>query len=138
MTFTYSSVATTITSLHRVRQVLGDTDATSPLFTDEEIQVYLDDSGDSWQIAASYSCLALAARFARAYDFETDSQKFARSQMSKMYRDMASELYKNAVGIDSVVTVTVDGYSQTIDNEAVRVPITRRQPWSDFDYDIIP
>lgn len=116
MTFTYSSTSLT-TTLAKVRMEIGDTDSTQALFTDEELQVYLDSRGTDYLAAAADACDALAARFARSYDFETDGQSFKRSQQSKAYRDMAASLRGRSGGITTMDITKVDGYSDDILNQ---------------------
>jgi len=99
-----------------VRLALGDTDSTAPLFTDEEISVYTDARGTNVNLAAADACDALATRFARAFDFDTDGQKFSRSQMAKAYREMAERLRERGRGTTSLEVTRKDGYSDDIDN----------------------
>lgn len=126
MTFTYDSAAAaaTATVLHNIRLEIGDTDSDAALFTDEEIGVYATARGLTVSAVSSragaelLACAdlldSLAARFARAYDFETDGQRFDRGQMSEMYRDRARELRLRAAGLGTVVPTRVDGYSQDV------------------------
>ena len=118
MTFTYSSVSVT-TTLAKVRLEIGDTDSAAVLFTDEELNVYIDIRGTNVLLAASDACDALASRFSRAFDFDTDGQSFKRSQMSKMWADRARELRARAGGIVTVDVTKVDGYSDDVANQDV-------------------
>ncbi len=115
MTYTYSSTSLG-TILAKVRLEVGDTDSTAPLFTDEELQVYIDARGTNVLLASADACDALAVRYARAFDFETDGQKFSRSQMAKMYREMAGALRARGRGITSSEVTRKDGYSDDVDN----------------------
>lgn len=119
MTFTYSSTSVT-TALAKVRLEIGDTDSTAALFTDEELDVYLDNRSDNVLLAAADACDALATRFARAYAFSTDGQSFQRQQMSQMYAKRATELRRRASGISTLEPTRVDGYSDDIGNEDVQ------------------
>ena len=116
MTFTYDSAAAagTATALHNVRLEIGDTDSTTSLFTDEEIGVYLATRGDAVMLTAADLCDALDTRFARAYDFETDGQRFWRSQMVKAYQGRAVELRKRGFGLETFAVTRVDGFSTDI------------------------
>jgi hypothetical protein len=115
MAFTYDG--TLNSDLEKVRLQIGDTTSTDPLFTDEEINVYLDQrAGNVLQTAADL-CDVLAVRFSREYDFETDQQSFKRSQRVKSYQSLAKTLRSRAGGISTVASTRVDGYSQDIDNE---------------------
>lgn len=121
MTFTYDSAAAagTATALHNVRLAIGDTDSTAVLFTDEELGIYLDARSDSVNLAAADACETLARRFARQYDFSTDGQSFSRSQMSKMYLDLAVQLRSRGEGLTTQPVTKVDGYSDDIAADAV-------------------
>lgn len=113
MTFTYDGSVGT--DLERVRMKLGDTDSTSPLFTDEEINSQLGESPDI-VVATAELCDILARRFARAYDFAEDGQSFSRSQMSKQYAQLGKELrQRSAAGFSTLPTTRTDGYSDDID-----------------------
>lgn len=118
MTFTYSTSALT-TPLAQVRLEIGDTDSTAALFADEEIAVKLAGRGDNVLLTAADLCDILARRFARAFDFESDNQKFSRSQMSKQYAALAGELRDRASGVVTVASTRIDGFSQDIDSESV-------------------
>ena len=114
MTFTYSGTAIT-SDLERVRLELGDTIEAQALFTDEEVQVKLDESEDV-VIATASLCDILARRFARAFDFAEDGQSFSRSQMSKAYAQLARDLrQRSALGFKTLPTTRTDGYSDDID-----------------------
>ena len=118
MTFTYSSTSLT-TALAKVRREIGDTDSTAALFTDEEIDVYLDNRSDNVLLAAADLCDALATRFARAYDFSTDGQSFKRGQMSEFYAKRASELRARGQGVTTIDVTKVDGWSDDVANQDV-------------------
>lgn len=105
------------TTRDRVRLEIGDTDNTAPLFYDDEIDAYLGDRGDNWHLAAADLCDVLATKFAREFDFETDQQKFSRSQRSKQYADRAKALRARVSSVGTATSTRVDGYSQDIDNE---------------------
>src|SRR3990167_8626661 len=117
MTFTYSNTSLT-TVLAKVRMEIGDTDSTTALFTDEALQVFSDSRGTSYLAAAADACDALATRFARDYDFQTDAQSFKRSQQSTAYREMAASLRARASGITTLVATRVDGFSDDVDADA--------------------
>lgn len=127
MTFTYDSAAaaSTATILHNVRLEIGDTDSTAALFTDEEIGQYTSARGLGAGTAVSSRAAAellvcadlydaLAGRFARAFDFQTDGQTFKRSQMVDAYLKRAQTLRARASGITTQVVTRVDGYSDDI------------------------
>ena len=134
MTFTYSSTSVT-TALDKTRLEIGDTDSTAALFTDEELNVYINARADVVLLAAADACDALAVRFARAYDFETDGQKFQRSQMSKAYRELGQSLRDRSAGIATLTPKRVDGYSDDITNTEVSSTTSdpRRRFWGPQD-----
>ena len=102
----------------KLRLLIGDTDSTQVLFQDDELDYFLSERTDVVLLAAADACDALATRFARDYDFETDSQSFKRSQQSKAYREMAASLRARASGITTLVTTRVDGFSDDVDADA--------------------
>lgn len=112
MAFTYDG--TLDSDLEKVRLEIGDTNSADPQFTDAEIDYFLT-KGDV-TTAAIAACEALVAKYSREYDFETDQQKFARSQKAANYRALADSLLAGGGSGLSVTRQTkVDGYSQDID-----------------------
>lgn len=134
--FTYDPT----TSLGQLRLQIGDTDSTSPLFTDQEANVYLNNRGGNILAAAADLCDVLAARFAVEFDFETDQQRFQRSQRSKQYAELAKTLrIRAAGGVASVASSRVDGYTQDVDSEAMVTSVsagTGRVRQGYFDGDV--
>ncbi len=78
------------------RLELGD--LTDPyLFTDEQAQYFLDKHPSNLLLAVADACDALAARFARQFDFEANENKrFALSQRSKAYLAMGARIRTRA------------------------------------------
>lgn len=111
------------TDVGKVRLEIGDTETDTPEFVDEEITYFLSVEG-SVLGAAARACEALAAKFARQYDFQTDDQRFQRSQMSKQYADLASTLRSRAGGVVTTSPTRVDGYSDDIANNEVSTAST--------------
>jgi hypothetical protein len=111
--FTYDPT----TVLGQVRLEVGDTDSTDILFTDQEANVYISTRANDVLLSAADLCDVLATRFSRGFDFETDQQKFSRSQRVKQYQERAVALRKRAAGITSTPSTRVDGYSQDIAND---------------------
>lgn len=130
----------------KLRLTIGDTDTDNPLFQDDELDWFLSEESDDIASAALRACYAAMARFARAYDMETDGQRFARSQMHKAFSELAVRLEAQGatlslVDAGSVTTVDVtrvDGYSDTIANQTTSS--TASNPRRDFygDPDAIP
>lgn len=110
------------TMIDKVRLEIGDTDPASFLLSDDELNYFITQAGGSdIYLSAALACEALATRFARAYNFETDGQKFERRSMSRTYADRAKDLRAKAgAGAGATITTTrIDGYSQDITNEDV-------------------
>ena len=131
----------TITATHdQVRLLIGDTDSTAPLFQDDEIRYFLGERGDNVYQAAADACDSAATRYARAYDFETDSQRFMRSQASKAYAAMAKQYRARAQGISSLVPTKVDGFSVNIPADQVQTTNAnpRRAFYGELDFDAVP
>lgn len=103
------------TDAGKVRLEIGDTDTTAAELLDEEIAYFLSTEG-SVLGAAARACEALAAKYARQFDFQTDDQSFKRSQISKAYADKAKELRARAGGVSTVSPTRIDGYSDDIAN----------------------
>ena len=97
-----------------MRLELGDTDSTQALFTDEEINVYLTTHASDVLKTTAALCDVLATRYSRDYDFETDRQRFQRSQRVKHYQERARELRERGVGIGVATMTKIDGYSDDI------------------------
>lgn len=104
------------TSIDKVRLEIGDRNMDAPLFTDDEIQYYLDQRSDNILLAAADCCDSLATRFASDIDFTTDTLSVKKLQRSQMMAKRAEQLRDRASGINHLETIKVDGYSQDLDN----------------------
>jgi hypothetical protein len=107
------------TTLDKVRLLIGDTDSSSFELSDDEINFFLTERADNIYLAAADCCDALAAKYARAYDFETDGQRFSRSQVAKAYAERAALFRARANAVTTSDSTRIDGYSQDITNKAV-------------------
>jgi hypothetical protein len=86
------------TDLDRFRLELGDTDADAALFNDDEASYFLDKHPTNVLLAVADACDALAARFAREFDFDSTKEKsFKRSQKADHYLAMAIRLRTRAL-----------------------------------------
>lgn len=86
-----------MTTRDRVRLELSDTNVGSPLFTDVELDVLLEEHGDNPLLAAAAACDILATRYAPEFDFDAlDQKSFKRSQKSKAYAAQARSLRERA------------------------------------------
>ena len=111
MTWSYGGTAGTVSSnLDLVRLRVGDTDPADPLLIDEEITAFLSSrqivnaSGTFVDVrrAAADSADAIAAKYARGYNFSTDGQSFNRSERVAHYVELAKDL-RDRSGVESVV-----------------------------------
>lgn len=127
MAFSYEGTAdgTITTDLSRVRLEIGDTDPEAILFQDQEINSKLQTNTTVLSCAAAL-CDILSRKFARAFDFTTDGQQFYRSQQSKAYKQLATELRQRDEGVEVDSTHRVDGYSDDIPYDATSTTSNRR------------
>jgi hypothetical protein len=100
--------------LDLVRLSIGDTDDTDPLLLDDEIEALLErrgvidtTGGTVYNIpaAAADAAGAIAAKYAREFDFSEDGQNFSRAQRVGHYRALATELRNQAGGVSMPVTL---------------------------------
>jgi len=104
-----------ITTLDKVRLLVGDTDPDAPLLNDDELDYFIDARADDEHLAAADVAEALAARFARKPDFSADGQSVSRKQFD-YYLKLAGELRQrsSAGGLKAVEVERLDGYSEGI------------------------
>lgn len=111
------------TDLEKLRLAIGDTDVSdsgaNAVFKDSELEYFLSEEANDITNAALRAVYAAMARFARAYDFETDQQKFMRSQMYEAFADLAEKLEAQGATLSSATTTV-----STVD-------VTRIDGWSD-------
>jgi hypothetical protein len=98
-----------LTERDRVRLLVGDTDDSDPLLTDDEIDNFievrslLDSSGGTVSVnvpaAGADAAAAIAAQYAREFDFSEDGQNFARAQRVGHYLALAKDLRARSGGI---------------------------------------
>jgi hypothetical protein len=74
-----------------VRFLVGDTDDTDPLVSDEEIQYALAQWSNPYR-AGAYVCESLAAKFAREVSHSGDGLSFSGSDLHKHYLALADRL----------------------------------------------
>lgn len=132
MTFTYDSSADPQTDLGTIRLIIGDTDSTAVLFTDEEIGAIGDQRGGltNHNLVSADLLEVLANRYAIQATTRVGDQSIALSDISKQYASRAKDLRKRQGGARSVDTRRVDGYSSTVDSTDVRA-----NPRNSFDND---
>ncbi len=109
-------------STEKVRLLIGDTDSSDQLLSDDQIDFFLTERGDNYVLAAADAAEAVAAKFSSAYDFTTDEQSFKRSQVAAQFLALAAKLRLRASNSASVVALTkVDGFSDDIAADDVGV-----------------
>lgn len=97
------------TDRDKVRLLIGDTDTDDPILQDDEIAYHLEsrtildaDTGGTVYVnveaAAADAAGAIAAEYARQFDFSEDSQTFSRSQRVGHYVALQRELRSRAGG----------------------------------------
>jgi hypothetical protein len=90
MTFTFSNTSIT-TDLAKVRHLIGDTDSTDPLLTDEQITFELVEDSNIYLCAAN-CCDRICAQLARKIDRNGTGFSATRSQKFQHYKDLAEIL----------------------------------------------
>lgn len=95
-------------NLDTVRLLVGDTNADDPLLTDEEITHFIDansvltstggTASTNVQAAAADAASAIAAQYARTFDFSEDSQSFSRAQRVAHYLQIERDLRNRSGG----------------------------------------
>ena len=93
MSWSYSDP--TDTPKDAVRFLVGDTDISDGLVTDEEINFLLDEFGDVYTTAGSVA-ESLAAKFAREVSHSGDGLSYSGNQLFQHYNDLAESLRKLA------------------------------------------
>lgn len=99
----------------KVRLQVGDTNEDDPLLYDDEIdalitaRTLLDSSGGTLGVnipaAAADAAGAIAAKFARQFDFGEDGQSFRASQRVAHYTQLARDLRNRSGGMSQAVTL---------------------------------
>lgn len=94
----------------QVRSLIGDTDSTKPLASDEEIDFNLTLSSNIF-LSAAYCVDAIAARSARSVDKSVDGLSLSYSQQASSFRDLARMLRRRATV--TAVTMYAGGISRS-------------------------
>ena len=110
----------TLSNLDRVRLLIGDTDSADPQLTDSEVNNFIDerslvDSGSTVGVnlvaAAADAAGAIAAEYARQFNFSEDGQNFSVSQRYSHYSALERQLRRRAGGAS--VAVSLGGTEST-------------------------
>lgn len=133
------------TDIEKLRLTIGDNDATAQLFTDDELQYFLDLNNDNILKAGADASDAAAAKFARSYNFETDGQRFDREALFTHYQKLASTLRARGTGlvigpdgkilfgvVATIDSTRIDGFSEDIPNQEVGVTSDEINPRQRF------
>jgi hypothetical protein len=108
------------TDRDKVRLLIGDTDETDPLLYDDEVDALLAQrvhvvttGGTIYNLpaAAADACGAIAAKFARDFDFAEDGQNFSRAQRVGHYQALEKSLRARQGG--SSMPMTLGGTAYT-------------------------
>jgi hypothetical protein len=92
----------------RVRLAIGDTDSTDPLLTDDEVDDFLSQryvvdttAGTVYNTvaAAADAAGAIAAKYARDFNFAEDGQRFDRAQRVGHYQALERHLRNRQGGV---------------------------------------
>lgn len=86
----------------QIRFLVGDTDSTDQLITDQEISYMLSMHPNAYE-AASHVCLAIAAKMARCMDKSVGSLSRSYSQKYEHYKELAADLKQQAAGQSSAI-----------------------------------
>lgn len=97
MSFTY--LGDLSTNLDKVRFAIGDTDATTALFTDAEINGALTVYGTPLNTAAALAD-AQSAKYSRIANLSIDGASFQYSDRARMFRELAVRLRAQAATAD--------------------------------------
>lgn len=102
------------TDLDRVRLLIGDTDVDDPILSDDEVTTCIEyrqmDVVDSdttvanLPAAAADAAAAIAAKFAREFNFAEDGQRFDRAQKYAHYIALEQSLRRRAGGVAEPTT----------------------------------
>jgi hypothetical protein len=110
----------TLSSRDQVRLAIGDTDSTDPLLSDDEVDSYLAARGQldtgggtvyNIPAASADAAGAIAAKYAREFNFGEDGQRFDRAQRVGHYMALEVRLRTQAGGVS--VPVSLAGTAST-------------------------
>jgi len=94
MTWTYDDPSAN--DRDKVRLLIGDTDQTDQLLSDEEITYLLDEWGTVY-LAAARAAKVIAAKFSRQADKSVGDLRISLSQKAQMYMSLANDLERLAM-----------------------------------------
>jgi hypothetical protein len=115
MAWTYIPAQLATSSLFQVRFLIGDTDESDPLLTDEEINFLLAELGSASSTAIA-SCENLSAKYARQVDTHLGPSTVKASQRTKQFTELAARLTKQ-FGKLAVPTMSSDQKNPVFDKD---------------------
>jgi hypothetical protein len=92
MTWSFDDSALASSKKDQVRLMIGDTDTTDQLVSNEAIVFYLSERGDSVSLAAADCCDIIAAKFSREVDTKNGALSVSASQRAAAYRKLSEDL----------------------------------------------
>lgn len=110
----------TLSNRDQVRLAIGDTDASDPILTDDEVDNYLAQryvvdtaGGTTYNVpAAAADCAgAIAAKYSREFSFSEDGQNFQRAQRVGHYLSLEQSLRRRQGGVS--VPLSIGGTAVT-------------------------
>jgi hypothetical protein len=108
MTWSYNTALTA--DKDKVRALIGDTDTTDQILSDEEITFFISQTGNIYS-ASARACKAIAAKFSRLTDTEIEGVSDRLSQMVKHYNDLAASYDRDAAKFGATIVPVVTGVS---------------------------
>lgn len=127
MTWTYTGDPSA-SSTALVHFLVGDTDTTDQLITDEEIAYLLTAWGNPYKAAAA-AARQLSARFAREVDRTVGALSIAASRRSQAFRELAAELDAQAATAPGATVGIFAGGISRADKETRRTSSDRVEPF---------
>lgn len=124
MTATYDQEL--LRDIDKVRRLLGDTDISNALLSDEEITGLISLMGNVF-LAAAMAADGIAGRYSRSASFSVEGLSISNSQKSDNYRKLAANLRAQAtmapggIGVPFVGGVSI-GEMQSVDQDTDREP----------------
>jgi len=122
------------TELNQVRRLISDVNSTGPLFSDEEIEFYIDQGSNIYE-AASIASLSLKAKFADAVKKTVGKLSIESQQKSEHYGQLAID-YAAKSKVKGGIQLFAGGLSKTQKNtersDTDRVDPSFRRDFMDF------
>lgn len=117
---TWSYLPSLATDKDRVRLKIGDTDTTSQLFSDEEIEALLTDNGDDVFETAAQLCDALATKYARRGNLRIDDFSIDFKSRAEHFAALADQIRQQAANSPGQFGAPIVGGISISEMESVR------------------